>query len=115
MRSDLIRLSLLLDQKKDMAKLFPLLISTGNQAKIHDPPSSLQRPPNNMHNEIAGLAIHESINRLAKDPNQNKELAREHVDSEVAAIRNPHLLFASLFCWNCHRTRRAGNARIFRR
>jgi len=80
-----------------MAKLLPLLISTGNQDKINDPPSSLQRPPNYMHNEIA---VHEAINRLAKDPNQNKELARGQVDSEVAAIRNPHLLFARLFRLN---------------
>jgi hypothetical protein len=41
-----------------------------------------------------------SINRLAEDPNQNKELAREHVDSEAAAIWNPHLLLARLFPWN---------------
>lgn len=53
-----------------------------------------------MHNEIAGSAIHESTNRLAKDPNQKKELAREHIDTEVAAIRNPHLLLARLFRWN---------------
>jgi hypothetical protein len=57
-RSDLTKLSLSLDQKKDMAKLLPLLILTRDQ---------------------------------------NNELAREHVDSEAAAIRNPHLFLARLF------------------
>jgi len=99
-RSDLITLSLSLDQKKDMAKLLPLLISTRNQDKINDPPSSLQLTPNYVQNEMAGSAVHVSTNRLAEDPNQNKELAREHVGSEAAAIWNPHLLLAGLFRWN---------------
>jgi len=40
--SDLIAISTVLDSKKDMAKLLPLLILTGGQDKINDPPSSLQ-------------------------------------------------------------------------
>lgn len=111
--SDLITLSLSLDQKKDMAKLLPLLISTRNQDKINDPPSSLQPTPNYVQNEMAGPAVHVSTNRLAEDPNQNKELAREHVGSEAAAIWNPLPSACRIVSLElCHRTRRAGNARI---
>jgi len=60
----------------------------------------LQLTPNYVQNEMAGSAVHVSTNRLAEDPNQNKELAREHVGSEAAAIWNPHLLLAGLFRWN---------------
>jgi hypothetical protein len=60
-RSALTTLSLVLDQKKEMAKLLPLLILTGDQDKIDDQPS--QCTPNYMQNQVASSAIHEGMNR----------------------------------------------------
>jgi len=108
-RSDLIKLSLVLDPKKEMAKLLPLLILTGDQDKINDQPSSMQSTPNYLQNPVASSNIHEGMNMRAEDPNQNIGLAKEHAYSEVAGIGNPvdvqrgmshHLVIASLFRWN---------------
>lgn len=41
-----------------------------------------------MQNQVASSAVHEGTNRLAEGPNQNIELAREHIGSEVAGIGN---------------------------
>jgi hypothetical protein len=102
-RSNLTALSLVLDQKKEMAELLPLLILTGDQAKIDDQPS--QCTPNYMQTQVASSAIHEGMNRA----NQNIGLTKEHVDSEVAGIENPvdvqrgmshHMVIARMFPWN---------------
>lgn len=107
-RSNLTALSLVLDQKKEMAMLLPLLILTGDQDKIDDQPS--QCTPNYMQNQVASSAIHEGHEQArAEDPNQNIGLAKEHVDSEVAGIENPvdvqrgmshHMVIARMFPWN---------------
>jgi hypothetical protein len=88
-KSDLTALSTVLDSKKDMAKLLPLLLLTGHQDKINDLPSSLQCTPNNKHNQVASSTVYEGLNRPAEDLNQNLELAKDHVDSAVAGIGNP--------------------------
>jgi hypothetical protein len=104
-KSELIALSTVLDSKKDMAKVLPLLFLT----RINDPPSSLQWTPSYMQNQVASSAVHEGTNRLAKDPNQNIGVAKEHVDSEMAGIGNPvdvqcgmshHMVIARMFPWN---------------
>ena len=65
--------------------------------------------PSYMQNQVASSAVHEGTNRLAEGPNQNIELAREHVGSEVARIGNPvdvqsrmalHMVIARMFPWN---------------
>ena len=62
-----------------------------------------------MQNQVASSAVHEGTNRLAEGPNQNIELAREHVGSEVAGIGNSvevqsrmalHMVIARMFPWN---------------
>ena len=78
-----------------------------------------------MQNQVASSAIHEGMNRLAEDPNQNIGLAKEHVDSEVAGIENPvdvqsrmshHMVIARMFPWNfAFRTRRVIHPPFMRR
>ncbi len=107
--SDLIAISTVLDSKKDMAKVLALLFLTRDTDKINDLPSSLQCTPSYMQNQVASSAVHEGTNRLAEGPNQNIELAREHVGSEVAGIGNSvdvqsrmalHMVIARMFPWN---------------
>jgi hypothetical protein len=57
-KSDLIALSTVLDSKKDMAKVLPLLFLTRDTDKINDPPSSLQCTPSYMQNQVASSAVH---------------------------------------------------------
>lgn len=108
-KSELTALSTVLDSKKDMAKVLPLLFLTGDQDKINDLPSSLQYKPNNKQDQVASSAVHEGTNRLGEDPNQNMELAKDDVDPEVAGIGNSvdvrsrmalHMVIARMFPWN---------------
>jgi hypothetical protein len=99
---DLTALSTVLDSKKEMAKVLPLLFLTGIQDKqIIDLPSSLKE-----HVDSSTAAW--SLNRLAEDSNQNIELAKDHVDSAVAGIANSvyvqrrmshHKVITGLFPW----------------
>ena len=99
----------MLDSKKDMAKVLPLLFLTGNQDKINDPPLSLECTSNNNQNQVARSTVYEGLNRPAEDLNQNIELVKDHVDSTMAGVGNPidaqrrlahHLIIARLFPWN---------------
>ena len=89
-KSDLTALSTVLDSKKEMAKVLPLLFLT-DQYKINDLPSSLQFIPNNKQNQVASSTAYEGLNRPTEDLKQNIELAKNHIDLPdfATAIANP--------------------------
>lgn len=69
----------------------------------------MQYKPNNKQDQVASSAVHEGTNRLAEDPNQNMELAKDRVHSEVAGIGSSvdvqsrmalHMVIARMFPWN---------------